>query len=646
MPPGRSPSKHQNGATIDLENGEATSPNPSSIGLDTTSTGLATPEERRIRENEEGDPHLGSPIRTQWKKIQERIPEPVHHRLRAVGRWIKGPKPPQPYHIKPFFEPIQTFLVHLLSRLPKAARFAVLVSAFALWVAIFVVILSNSSLPKNIAGFGAPVRLSCIARLWPDSQSCGIDGRNCLPFDDASFAFSCPADCSRAHVLNPRTIGDEQIIYRSLVVGGTPDASEGSQDVYRGDSFICGAAIHAGVLKDEQGGCGVLSLVGEKSSYGSVERNGILSVSFNSSFPLSFDFSREEEVLSTANKCRDPRWNVLIVSVIFTALFSLSTTSPLAFFVPVFIITYFQVALASDPPPYADYPSAVSGALASFLPAAFVAVFIYHFCVRKTLTKLTAQVEKTILWVGGLWVGALSNVTLDEIPIQRLTPHDLNQQPGAITALVFIVLIIAGIALYQAWCFRREGRLPRFLGLYAVLGISLLILLAVPALDLRIHHYILGLLLLPGTSLQTRPSLLFQGLLVGLFINGIARWGFASILQTEAALRGDAQLGRGIPQILEPMINGTNITFAWEELLRGWDGVSVLVNDVERFRGFHKDGDNNFTWTRQAMDHPEYFRFGFVNYVPFGGVMYSDFTKAGVWHPDGSWSDIPPGLSK
>jgi hypothetical protein len=160
--------------------------------------------------------------------------------------------------------------------------------------------------------------------------------------------------------------------------------------------------------------------------------------------------------------------------------------------------------------------------------------------------------------------------------------------------------------------------------LYAIFGISLGILSAMPHLTLRIHHYILALLLLPGTSMQTRISLLAQGLLVGLFINGVARWNFDSILQTAAQLRGDAQLGSGIPSILEPVIAGTNITFTWKGLLRGYEGISVIVNDVERFRGIGTE--SNFTWTRRAMDLPEYFRFGFINYAPFGGVGYSDFT--------------------
>ncbi|KAF2737870.1 hypothetical protein EJ04DRAFT_487494 [Polyplosphaeria fusca] len=578
-----------------------------------------------------------------WVKIQRRIPTSIASLSRRVGDWIKGPQPPRKHRIKPLFEPVQMFLPRMFARLPKAGQVLVLLCAFAVWVAVFVTILSNGSLPGDIGGFGPPVRLACITRLWPDSPSCGLDGRNCLPFDDQSFAFSCPADCSSAHVLNPRAIGNESIIYRSLVVGGTPDASQG-EDIYRGDSFICGAAIHAGVISNSRGGCGVVSLAGEKSSYGSVTRNGIQSVAFDSTFPLSFNFNQDQRVLSSAAKCGDPRWKALGLSVVFTVFFSVITTSPAVFFFPVFIITYFQIALASDPPPFDTYPSAVSTALATLLPALFIMTLLFHTTLRQTLTHLTAPLEKAILWTGALWVSSLNSLTLGKIPLQRLTAHDISQQPGALASLIIIILVLLVIAFLQVSHFRTERRLPRYLALYALLASALLISLSFPRLNLRIHHYILALLLLPGTALQTRPSLLYQGLLVGLFINGVARWGFASVLQTSAALRGDAQLGRGVPSILPPAINGSNITFEWEPLVRGWDGVSVLVNDVERFRGLD-GGETEFTWVREAMDTPEYFRFGFVNYVAFGGVMYSDFTRAGVWGVDGEWSGIPDGVT-
>jgi hypothetical protein len=445
-----------------------------------------------------------------------------------------------------------------------------------------------------------------------------------------------------AQVLNPRAIGPEIINYRSLVVGGTPSSTENDAFVYRGDSFICAAAVHAGIISNDNGGCGVLSLIGEQDSFGSVLRNGINSVAFDSTFPMSFAFSQTPAIESATGKCQDPRWSLLTLSTIFTALFGLATSAA-TFFAPVFTILFFQTSMASDPPSYSDYASLASTTLSRFLPAAFVAAIFYRYSVRKTLRNCRAPVEKTILWVGGAWVGALGNYTFERIPIQRLTGHDIQQQPGAITALVIIVLVLFAVVLYQAWCFRNEGRLPRYLALYATLGVSLGVLAAMPKLSLRIHHYIIALLLLPGTALQTRVSFLCQGLLVGLFVNGIARWDFDSILQTAAALRGDAQLGSGLPSIPEPIVNGTSITFAWESLLRGYQGVSVVVNDVERYRGSGGSNQGSFTWSREDGGKGEYFRFGFISYQPFGGVSYSDFTRSGTWMSNGTWSGIPPG---
>jgi LCCL domain len=411
---------------------------------------------------------------------------------------------------------------------------------------------------------------------------------------------------------------------------------------YRGDSFTCGAAIHAGIFEDLRGGCGVVSLLGERRSFPSVQRNGIQSVGFNSSFPLSFSFAQENPSLQAAfSRCSDPRWRLLGVSVIFTSVLSLFTTSSALFFGSVFPGIFFHVALASDPPDFPDFDSVVSAAAGRFIPAAFVALGIYLFCVQKTMHNLHAQLEKTVLWLGACWLGALSNVSLDMIPIQRLTPHDLKQQPGAMAALTLIVILLIAIVLTQAWAFRIEGRLPRFLGLYGAMGVGMLLLMATPRLHLRIHHYIVALLLLPGTSLQTRPSLVYQGLLVGLFINGIARWDFASILQTSAALLEDGQVGSILPEAVVPIIAAGNITFLWNRIAKGFDGISVLVNDVERYRGFQDRGDLDFTWHRTHEGEKEFFRFAYVKYAPMGGPWVADYTKTGIWDEDERWIHIP-----
>ncbi|KAE8352792.1 hypothetical protein BDV28DRAFT_148691 [Aspergillus coremiiformis] len=564
--------------------------------------------------------------------------------LAKICRWAKGPSPPRKYQIKPWLHRWQTAPGRLVERsFPStSAKVWLLLLCLGIWGAVFIETLHYSISTREVSGYGKPVELSCYGALWSNATNCGINGDACRPFDKGDFAFRCPAGCASMMVLEPYYVGLEEINYRSLVIGGGTESPESDNfGIYRGDSAICPAALHAGLISNQKGGCGILRRMGEHSSFTSIEKNGISSIAFLSNFPLSFTFGGGESSGEGRVSCQDLRWPLFTFSLIVSALLSLFTTSPAVFYASVYFIVYFQVALSSDPPYSPDYYEVVSTALGRFLPCAFVGFAIYYFSVRHTLKDLDAHWDKTVLWLGPCWVGALNNDTFDKIPISRLTPHDIQQQPGAIPALIAIVTLLIAIVLSQALAFRNEGRLFHMLSLYGIMACGIVALLVVPKMNLRIHHYILSLLFLPGTTLQTRPSLLYQGLLVGLFINGIARWGFDSILQTAAALLNGAVLGSILPVIGAPLIpSAQNIVFRFPNITAAADGISVLVNDVMRFQAFKSENGSveSFNWTRLKTGEPEYFRFGYVEMNALGGLWYEDFTKPVVWEVDGQWN--------
>ncbi|KAK0651608.1 hypothetical protein B0T16DRAFT_404297 [Cercophora newfieldiana] len=578
-----------------------------------------------------------------WKKW---VPFPVRRFGEAVVTWAKGPPDARNFKIDPLLPPAQHFPVVMLAKVLPHRMHRIWLFAFwlAMWIVTFALVMRQGLVASEIAGWGTPVKISCGSTYWSGDNGCGLDGNLCRPFTDGGFAFKCPASCSSYQVLNPHAVGDQEVVYSSLVVGGPPPGIDGNA-IYRGDSFICGAAIHAGVVSNAEGGCGVVRLIGTQRNFNGSSRNGISSLGFDSYFPLSFTFESAECA------SRDMKWPLLAVSVVFSSVISLFVTSPAAFFFPIFTGLYWTVGLATDAPNYATVPALISREVGNYLPAMFVGWVMYDkMGVRRTLRGLSAQTEKTVLWLGACWVGSLTNYTFDFIPIQRLTPHDLEQQPGARAALAIIVIVLLIIVTTQIWFFRQEARLIRYLGLYLLLGVGLIICVLLPNLNLRIHHYILALLLLPGTSMQTRPSLLYQGLLVGFFINGIARWGFDPLLQTSLALRGDAQLGSPLPIIPAPVINvGQNvsdITFNWGSPPGPeYDGISILINDVERFRTYFADefhNPPNFTWTRRGgIEENEYFRFGWMQ-----GSESEDYTKAGTWNTKHEWVDMAAGPSK
>lgn len=566
------------------------------------------------------------------------VPFRVRQAARAVAAWSKGPDPPQKQKIRPFFPSIQEAPAKFIAKqFPNRRHKSALLAFFYFcWLLTFVLVLNRSAKAGNIQGYGKPQSIWCGASFWDFDNKCGLNGNRCRPFDNATLAFRCPANCKAVKVLEPHAVGEQQVNYQPYVIGGPTASEENStipDTVYRGDSFICQAAIHSGLVGNDKGGCGVALLAGEQTNFTSTKRHGIRSIAFDSRFPKSFTF-----VSGLSSECvRDLRWPLLAITCGFTTILSLCTTSPQVFFPSIFTMLFFHVGLVSDPPLHSDYASLTSMIIGRFLPAAFVAFVIYRYAVKPQQTGLTANIEKTILWLGGAWVGSLNNYTFDFIPIQRLTPSDIQSQPGAKLALVMVVLLIFSIAVGQVWYLRLEGLFRRYLAIYAIFVAGLLLCVALPPLSLRIHHYFLALLLLPGTRPQTRPGLLYQGILVGLFINGVARWGFDSVMQTTTELLGPGPQDPPRPNITAPMLGTSNITFLWSRPPRPFDGLSVIINDVERHRWYYGEGPPSHTFERNENLEREYFRFAYMS-----GSQTVDYTKAGVWEKNGSFKGIPP----
>jgi LCCL domain len=523
-----------------------------------------------------------------------------------------------------------------------------------------------------------------------------LNGNDCRPFSASHFAFRCPANCKSVILQKEKTIGNQTLNYQSLVIGG-PEPDSSDLGVYRADSFICQAAIHAGVVSDSAGGCGVVQLNGAAHSFPASKRNGITSTGFSSTFPKSFSFVPLPDGQTTCPA--DPRWPLLGVTATAIALISIFTVSPAAFYFSTFGLLILHVGVVSDPPNLPTLPDLFSMLLSRVLPASFIVYVLYLYAAHPLLERVSHpgyQLEKTILYLTPAFIGALNNYTFALwIPLQRLTPHDLQNQPGAKAALSIVISVIIAIVLSQAWLIRQAGLMPRYLKVYLSFVAALLFLLSLPGLRLRIHHYILGMLLIPGTVIPTRASFIYQGLLLGFFINGVARWGFASIVETPAALGEDPTgpggwWGASYPNVTTSSVsihldaqpiatthrgNG-NITFdLWErqrmEIL-GVDGISVLLNDVERWRGYlDEDRNGKFTWRRLGhrglelvnnlavdedvdvnndlyarsakgiyidmdIDEPQdlFFRFAFLR-----GAQAGHYGGAGVWLRDGRWID-------
>jgi hypothetical protein len=223
-------------------------------------------------------------------------------------------------------------------------------------------------------------------------------------------------------------------------------------------------------------------------------------------------------------------FNVLVTCLLFLVL----RPKPIVLFWCLVCIGFWHGSLfsevRSDPPP-------LDQAFGTFLPALFVAYAFWRLAFRFTLPAFArAPIEATVWYLPPFWAGVLTNITFKKIPINRLLASDLKQ-PGAMTALAIILVIVTMIVINQARVIRKTGWLPYYLGWYALGGLIILVLSQLPDLWLRLHHYILAMIFMPGTAFPTRLSAIYQGFLLGSFLNGAAAWGFDSILQTEADVR-------------------------------------------------------------------------------------------------------------
>lgn len=286
------------------------------------------------------------------------------------------------------------------------------------------------------------------------------------------------------------------------------------------------------MFSDTKGGCAALKLIGNFTDFLPFSAHGLASIGFPSTFPLSFRFLPSTSLRSCSD-LRDPAlaFNILVTALIFLVL----RPKPIITFWCLVCVGFWHITLFSQP---RASPPPIDDAFASFLPALFVAYAFWRIAWRFTLPAFRkAPIEASVWYLASFWPGVLTNITADKIPIDRLVASDIAARPGALTALIIIVVIVLVIVVNQVRVIRKTGWLPHYLGWYITGGLVIVVLSQLPGLQFRLHHYVMAIALMPGTAFPTRLSAIYQGFLLGLFLNGVAAFGFDSILQTAADVR-------------------------------------------------------------------------------------------------------------
>ncbi|KAI9096144.1 hypothetical protein DFS34DRAFT_581656 [Phlyctochytrium arcticum] len=491
---------------------------------------------------------------------------------------------PFPTLQKPLIPKLSAKLTSLLNYVPRRSRWLAFCVYIAIWITVSGLLISFNNY-KATTSAGTPQYISCTSQLWEwKVESCGLNGTYCFPFSNQSFVIRCPSMCHQTFNQNKRWLGDSQVGFmQPWVVGG-------GNSNYRAESWLCPSAIHAGIVSSVWGGCAAVNVVGPSSNYESTSANGLTSLAFPSWFPKSY---RLRAIPSSY--CTDFSWGILPIFIIFILLFPLLHPSR-GGFIFALVTSGFWYIIFINIPNHSE--SWTSGAWGNYLVALTYTFVLWRLFVRHTVPSPSRFPLDLFLFYTIPFYFALHMETITA-PLANfgLTSRAFRETT---TLIVFVVAvpIVVTVCLVQLWFIRRHGVLGKYILGYGLAIIAYFLLPAILSLHVHLHHYILGIILLPLTRLQTRPGFLMQGFCLGLVIQGLGRWGPASPFDTSFQnLAGDEAVWIPRPAFaIDPVALRDNGTVSWRFQDAGsasttidtglpYDGYSVLVNDVEMYRG-------------------------------------------------------------
>ncbi|KAI1878713.1 hypothetical protein JX265_002890 [Neoarthrinium moseri] len=521
----------------------------------------------------------------------------------------------------------------LQGKLPhRRQRAALFVGLCLTWLIAFTIFSGASIMPTKVDGtYQSVQQLSCTDSFWATDGGCGIDGAKCAGSSAGSMAFHCPPDCGSTRLQAPYLVGPQEIVDRPLVIGGP---------IYRADSWICPSAVHAGTLDDARGGCGVVTRMGQTNSYPGSNGNGIASIAVKTYFPRSFKFQLDSEF-----ECRvvDQSWVLPYISATFTGLVVLFTTSAEVFYFTSFGVGFMYVTSTINPAARVgslndDDDGSMVSKVAKLMLAFGCAILAFRYSARHVL-RSNAPSAQPLLWLGSFWVTLCFKANIEG--------HD------RLTAAVLFL-----IALQQIYHLSAERRLyePLSLCIISLSLVAAIVSVAFPRLQAtaQISMPVFLLVLFRRHVVQARLLNLSHGLLIGLCVYNLSHLDISTVLANfilPAATTAQSAYTRSssldTPRILDPVIHinygSSNISFAWKTPApAGVDGISMLVNDVERVRRYfepqnEKKGDiaDGLEWVRTPQAVPDYIRFSWVQ-----GDRLVGWGDVGVWETKGSWSGI------
>ena len=408
---------------------------------------------------------------------------------------------------------------------------------------------------------------TCAASLADGPCALGLGG-------GAACELRCPPRCSDLWVGNAT----------AYAVWG------GAGGVYRGDSKLCRAALHAGLLDDARGGCVRVAAApgAPPAAFPAPQppsRHGVLAL------PAPYHPLALALLPSRAPHCGGSLQWPWLAAALGAALASFALLPPR----PAFLLTAgscftYLVFTARGGDPYALLLAGAGCAVS----AGALLHCAYGAAVQRALEGAPLGLgSAAALHVLPLFAAAHMNLYTVVVPDFSFSAASLGAlsagQWGIVAALLAAV---AGGVAYQArlLCASGEGGAvgAAYLGAGGALALASLALRGHAAV--HVHHSLLALALLPLTRFPTPPSRALQGVLLGILLNGLAFWGVAGPWDAAGAPPPPpppACSSAGAPPVAARLLGNGSVEASWPGCAPPPPGAlyGLLVNGASVFAG-------------------------------------------------------------
>ena len=368
----------------------------------------------------------------------------------------------------------------------------------------------------GVTSAGDPVILSCRNWIWPGWQQCGVNGIDCLTSISSKWLpIRCPGKCTW---YDP-----------SLRIWG------GHDGVYSGDSRLCVAAIHSGVVP-ASGGCAKYRRVNVSSKHqflGTEGAAGLTSYSKHGWFPVGIEFSN----VKSSWGCHGfpVQITIAVLMILLLVAVPFQPSLELLMFMTCILGTFYLQMVDMKPRhiPRAAIMSAITqgiyvtmvGSVMLWWARDGVAVLVDPKMELQSW-RLNYSAIFIPFWVLGIHLQWLTRIPhLDfNLDASLFGPGQVPAHVGLIVGVFILATVLVLFHLYLAYKSKILCQLVKgyTLLVFCCVAVSWFVL---PCFQLHIHHAVVAAVFWPGSSVfKSKLSLACCGLLLGIMLNAIVMW--------------------------------------------------------------------------------------------------------------------------